>query len=326
MKRMVLLFLVAALCFSACASKTPAETLIFAMNTQMSLRLYGDDGTQSQALRELIASLDRRLSVTDENSELSALNRTGKSVDPDVRAILRAAKDLSLRTDGALDVTVYPLVRLWGFTTGDYRVPSEDEIAALLPFVGAEHITLTDTGAELAAGTAVDFGALAKGYAADLCRERLEAVGVPAFLSLGGNIQTVGDKPDGTPWRVGVQGENAADCIAVLNLTGSRAVVTSGDYQRYFEQAGVRYCHIIDPATGSPGQGELRSVTVVASSGLYADGLSTALFVLGPERGAALWRASDDFEALWVDKNGAVTITEGLEPLISDCEYTVVRR
>ena len=103
-------------------------------------------------------------------------------------------------------------------------------------------------------------------------------------------------------------------------------MVTSGDYQRYFEQAGVRYCHIIDPATGSPGQGELRSVTVVASSGLYADGLSTALFVLGPERGAALWRASDDFEALWVDKNGAVTITEGLEPLISDCEYTVVRR
>lgn len=326
MKRLVVL-LTSLLLFSACASAAPGETLIYAMNTQMSLRLYGDDGAEAQKLRALIASLDKKLSVTDEHSETSALNRSGESADADVLALLHTAKDLSARTQGALDVTVYPLVRLWGFTTQDYRVPTKDEIAALLPNVGAEHITLTDGAVRLEAGTAVDFGALAKGYAADLCRAELETAGVSGILSLGGNIQTVGSKPDGTPWSVGIQSpENAADYLVKLSLEGSRAVVTSGDYQRYFEQGGRRYCHILDPGTGCPVQGTLRSVTVVAQSGLLADGLSTALYVLGQERGAALWRQSDDFEAVWIDRGGRVSVTEGLEALVSGCEFEVVRR
>ena len=328
MKRLILLFLAAALLLSGCASKAPTETLIFAMDTQMSLRLYGDaDGAQAQALRELIASLDKKLSVTNESSETSALNRSGASTDADVLALLAAAKALSARTNGALDVTVYPLVRLWGFTTGDYRVPTADEIAETRSRVGAERITLSDHGAELAEGTMTDFGALAKGYTAELCRAALEQDGVSGILSLGGNIQTVGSKPDGTPWSVGIQNpEDASGYLAVLSLRGSRAVVTSGDYQRYFTQDGVRYCHVLDPATGCPVQGTLRSVTVVADSGLLADGLSTALFVLGPERGAELWRQSDDFEALWIDRSGAVTVTEGLESLVSGCEFEVLRR
>ena len=328
MKRLALLFLVAALFLSGCVSKTPTEATIFAMNTQMSLRLYGDrDGAQMRTLRELIASLDKKLSVTDERSETSALNRTGESADPDVLALLKTAKELNRRTDGALDVTVYPLVRLWGFTTEDYRVPTPEEIAALLPLVGADRIALTDGTARLEVGTEADFGALAKGYAADLCRSSMEQAGLSGILSLGGNLQTVGSKPDGTPWTVGVQDPDDPAAIRVkLTLTGSRAVVTSGDYQRYFTQGDTRYCHILDPKTGSPVQGTLRSVTVVAQSGLLADGLSTALFVLGLERGEALWRESDDFEAIWIDRDGTITVTEGLAPLASDCAFEVIRR
>lgn len=328
MKRLTALLLAVLLCFSGCASPAPTEALIFAMNTQMSLRLYGDrDGAQMRTLRELIAALDKKLSVTDERSETSALNRTGESADPDVLALLKTAKELNRRTDGALDVTVYPLVRLWGFTTEDYRVPTPEEIAALLPLVGADRIALTDGAARLEAGIEADFGALAKGYAADLCRASMEQAGLSGILSLGGNLQTVGSKPDGTPWTVGVQDPDDPAAIRVkLTLTGSRAVVTSGDYQRYFTQGDTRYCHILDPKTGSPVQGTLRSVTVVAQSGLLADGLSTALFVLGFERGEALWRESDDFEAIWIDRDGTITVTEGLAPLVSDCAFEVIRR
>ena len=328
MKRLLALLLAVLLCFSGCAAPAPTEAMIFAMNTQMSLRLYGDrDGAQMRTLRELIASLDKKLSVTDERSETSGLNRTGESADPDVLALLKTAKELNRRTDGALDVTVYPLVRLWGFTTEDYRVPTTEEIAALLPLVGADRIALTDGAARLEAGTEADFGALAKGYAADLCRSSMEQAGLSGILSLGGNLQTVGSKPDGTPWTVGVQDPDDPAAIRVkLTLTGSRAVVTSGDYQRYFTQGDTRYCHILDPKTGSPVQGTLRSVTVVAQSGLLADGLSTALFVLGLERGEALWRESDDFEAIWIDRDGTITVTEGLAPLVSDCAFEVIRR
>ena len=120
--------------------------------------------------------------------------------------------------------------------------------------------------------------------------------------------------------------DDPAAYVVTLSVEGTRAVVTSGDYQRYFEYDGTRYCHIFDPATGCPVQGELRSVTVVAESGLLADGLSTALFVMGYDKGEALWRESDDFECIWLFSDGSVRLTQGLEQAASGCAFTVVRR
>ena len=331
MKRICSLLLALAILLSLCACKKlpeSSESILYAMDTQMDFRLYGDDdGAAAQSLGDLIAGLELELSATDNRSDLSMLNRLGSSTNADILALLRAAQTLSARTDGALDPTIYPLVKLWGFTADAYRIPREEELESTLKLVGLGHVHLYDDHVELDDDTMLDFGALAKGYAADLCRAELEKRQLTGILSLGGNIQTVGEKPDKTPWTIGVQDpDDPAAYVVTLAVEGTRAVVTSGDYQRYFEYDGTRYCHIFDPATGCPVQGELRSVTVVAESGLLADGLSTALFVMGYDKGAALWRESDDFECIWLFSDGRVRLTQGLEQAASGCAFTVVRR
>ena len=308
-------------------SRAASDRVVFAMDTQMSLRLYGDDGTGMKALEELLQLLDGELSATAEGSDLSVLNRDGSSDNAHIRALTEGAIALSERTGGALDVSLRPASLLWGFTTDQYRVPEPAEIEALRERVGMDGISLTETGVSLREGLSLDFGALAKGCAADFCRERMEEAGLCGILDLGGNIQTVGDKPDGSEWNVGIQDpDDPGAFLVVLRFSGSKAVVTSGDYQRYFEQDGVRYCHILDPETLSPVRGSLRSVTVVAKQGLLADGLATALFVLGREKAADLWRNSDDFEAIFLESDGTVWITAGLEGMVSGTACQVISR
>ena len=297
----LLALLLLTLLFSACdllpdAGAKPremSESSIWAMDTQMDLRLYGDsDGKTMAALIARLNELDRSLSATDPDSELSALNSSGRSEEPRILRLTAEALAVSEQTGGALDVTLLPVSRAWGFTTDNKSVPEAAVLEALRERVGMDKIELQEgVCVNLPAGTELDFGALAKGYAADLCRARMEEDGLSGILSLGGNIQTVGSKPDGSPWVVGVQDPNDAGRYALtLRLSGAKAAVSSGDYQRYFERDGVRYCHILDPKTLAPVRGSLRAVTVVADSGLRADALSTALFVLGREAGEALWR------------------------------------
>ena len=306
----------------------PTDTLVAAMDTEMNLRLYGDtDGSAAKALSAEILRLNGVLSAAKEDSALSALNRFLTSEDKDLVFLLAEADRLNDRTGGALDVTLLPLSRLWGFFGTAYYVPSEEELTETRKRTGADRYTVQDGRITLKLDTELDFGALAKGYAADQCRAYLEQLEMPALLSLGGNIQTVGTKPDGSDWLIGIQDpERQEECVLTLAVKGTKAVVTSGDYQRYFDYEGTRYCHILDPATGSPVQNTLRSVTVVADSGTLADGLSTALFVMGREAAAEHWRQSDDFEAVFVDKDGNIFLTAGLVGAVSGCTYTVIER
>ena len=236
----------------------------------------------------------------------------------DTAALLDRALQLCRRTDGALDVTIYPVVRAWGFTTGGSRVPDRAELDGLLERVDYARVSLSGSTLTLPEGMELDLGAVAKGYTGDVLMDLLEEAGVTsAIVELGGNVQALGSKPDGSPWRVAVQAPEGG-YAAALEIV-DKAVVTSGGYQRFFEQDGEIYWHIIDPAAGQPARSGLASVTIVAEEGTLCDGLSTALFVMGADRAAEFWRETGDFDFVLLDEEGGVTITEGLEDSFSLC-------
>ena len=299
-------------------TEQPAERTFFAMDTVMTLRLYGGgDEALLDAAEDRVRELEALWSVTDENSEIYALDRNGfAALSGDTAGLLAGALDLCERTGGALDITIYPVVRAWGFTTGEYAVPDADTIADLLTRVDYTKVVLDEAAgtASLPEGVEVDLGSVAKGYTGDVLAGLLKVYGVEsALLDLGGNIQTVGAKPDGTPWRIGIRDpEDETAYIGVVSVS-DKAVVTSGGYERYFERDGVRYWHILDPETGAPARSGLASVTVIGDSGLTCDALSTALFVMGLDSALEHWREYRDFEAVFVCGDGSVTVTAGLE-------------
>jgi thiamine biosynthesis lipoprotein len=285
------------------------------MDTVMELTVYG--GEEALAAAEArIRELEGELSVTDEDSEIYALNRTGSAaLGQDAAELLGKALALCGQTGGALDVSIYPVVRAWGFTTGEYGVPDTQTIQELLAHVDYTQVTLDeDSGqASLPAGMEIDLGSVAKGYTGDQVIALLRREGVTsALLNLGGNIQTLGNKPDGSPWRIGVQDPVGDGYVGILELT-DQAAITSGGYERYFEEDGQTYWHIIDPATGAPARSGLISVTIVGDSGMVCDGLSTALFVMGLDAAAQYWREVGGFETVLIDEDGQIFITEGLE-------------
>lgn len=303
------------LLLSSCA---PAEYTadFLAMDTVMSVTVYGKGGQDgAEEAEEQIKALEKRLSVTDRDSEIYAANHSGGeavTVSGDTAELLSLALELCEETGGALDVTVYPVVKAWGFTTGTYQVPEKSVLDRLVKWVDFTRIDLDGNTLAVPDGMELDLGAVAKGYAADRAAAVLEARGVTcAKLELGGNIQLVGTKPDGSPWRIAVRDPSGEGYMGVLETDGG-AVVTSGGYERYFEQDGITYWHIIDPATGRPAQNGLVSVTIAARSGALADALSTALFVMGREKAVSFWRARQDFDFILIGEDGAVTITPGL--------------
>ena len=299
---------------SAESSPEPVQGTFFAMDTMMDFTIYGESGLIDQS-ESLIASLESLVSVTDADSELYAINQTGSgTLTGKASSLMEQALEICRRTDGALDLSIYPIVRAWGFTTGSYQVPDEAEIQALLPLVDYRKIQYdAATGTvTLPEGMEIDLGSVAKGYAGQLAAQMLREHGVQsALLNLGGNVQTVGAKPDGSPWQIGIKDPQGEDAMMVLSVE-DQAVVTSGGYERYFEQDGQTYWHIMDPSTGHPADSGLISVTIVGDEGVVCDGLSTALFVMGLEKAADLWAQSGDFEAVFVTASGEVYITEGL--------------
>lgn len=330
MKKILVISLLIALILCGCAESAPLEREIFAMDTLMTIRVWGDENDVAAAVSE-INRLDAMLSVTNEDSDVYALNHhTEPRLRYDTCLLIDSAIEVSRRTGGAFDPTVYPLVELWGFTKDTQEVPSQDEIDDALAFVGADRAfdrwEYTLDWNALSNGARLDLGGIAKGYTAQKVVDLLQSRGVKtAFLSLGGNVQTLGSKPDGAQWVVGIANpDNPSQAIACLRFIGSMAIVTSGGYQRYFEENGVRYHHILDPKTGYPADSGLASVTVLAHDGALADGLSTALFVMGMDKATDLWRASDDFEAVFLTQDGTIFATAGAASLLTDCDFTVI--
>lgn len=325
MRRFSVLCIAVLLLFAGCSGGGPVRRELTAMDTFMTLTVYGQSPAAGAALLEEAAgeirSLEGLLSVTDPGSEIYQANHSGGeavSLSAPTRELLEDALALCGETGGALDVTVYPAVRAWGFTTGDYRVPEEAELSALTDRIDYTRVSLDGGRLTLPDGMELDLGAVAKGWTGDRLMSLFREAGVTsAIVELGGNVQALGTKPDGSPWRVAVQSPEGG-YAGVLEIA-DKAVVTSGGYQRYFERDGETYIHIIDPATGRPARTGLASVTVVSDSGLRGDGLSTALFVMGREKAEEFWRARPDFDFILLCEDGTAAITEGLEDCFSLC-------
>lgn len=316
----------------ACTKNQKIVSTFTAMDTVMTFTLYGSEALLKEA-QALTTGLEKKLSVTDANSEISFVNEHGGgALSSATTELVRSALELCAETGGALDITVCPVVRAWGFTTGEYRVPSDDELAELLENVDYSAVMVDTGGCTLKKGAMLDLGAVAKGYTSDKIAALLTAKGcTSAIVNLGGNVYALGHKPDGSDWTVAIQDPESEDYACVLPVS-DKAVVTSGGYQRFFEQDGTVYQHIIDPATGRPVENGLASVTIVCESGLTADAFSTALYVMGLEKAIEFWKEHDGFEAVFITDAGELIVTEGLEGAVSlrgrfeGKDLTVVKR
>lgn len=317
------------------------EATTFAMDTIMTFTIYDEDGEQLLIDAEQeVRRLERLFSVTMEDSEIARLNQnagvTSISISQDTAALLQAGKEISAWTGGCYDMTVSPIVKAWGFTEEEHRVPTQEELDTLLPLVDSGGVILSETEQTAyltKAGMAVDLGGIAKGYTSDAVTKLLRDSGVTsALIYLGGNISTLGTKPDGTLWKIAVENPlDATDYVGLMEVSDC-SVITSGGYQRYFEQDGKRYHHIIDPSNGYPAESGLLSVTIISENGTKADGLSTALFVMGLEDALEFWRQNEGFEAIFVTEDGRVVATEGIaqqftfEGRDNDFEYEIEER
>ena len=296
-----------------CHAPKDEQQHFFAMDTVMTLRLIDASPEDFKACQEKVKELEQKFSVTLPESEISALNRAGSAtLSADGAAVVEAGLTVSEQTEGAFCLSLYPAGRLWGFSGEEMRVPSAQELEAVRPLIGDEAITLSEKEITLPKGGAIDLGGIAKGYTADLLDLLLEERQVEHFfLSLGGNVQVGGGNPDGSPWRVGIADPDGGEAVGVLEIADG-AVVTSGGYQRNFEQDGTLYHHILDPETLAPAKSGLKSATAVGLSGTLADALSTAFFVMGEER-ALDYCARYDAECILITEDDRVVVSPGLK-------------
>lgn len=345
-------FILAALLFplSSCGLEPPLyETGFIAMDTYVSLTVYGENAeSAAKAAKEEILRIDTLMSAVNPDSEVSKINAMAGetvTVSDDTEKVIRAALKTAEKTDGALDITLRPVITEWGFTTGEYKIPDGETLNNLLKKVDYRSVRVGDNTVFLPFGEQIDLGAAAKGYAGDKAISVLKDYGVEsAIVSLGGNVQALGAKTDGKKWNIAVKNpfgggsENSVDGIGSVNsvsnicLLGIKdmAVVTSGNYERYFEgEDGKRYHHIIDPLDGYPADNGIVSATIIGKTGLECDALSTAVFVMGAEKAEKLWREKGGFEMLLVTDDKRIIITEGLSEVftnLSGMEVTEIRK
>ena len=323
MKKHFLTLLLAALLLSGCASDPEAgkssSIYLTSMDTVMQLTAYGRsrDAALAEAQAE-IQRLDALLSTGSAHSEVSQLNAQGSLVlSQDTGDLLQEALTLAQDTDGLFDITVYPVVKLWGFYDKTYHVPTEAELTSAMALVGYRQVgyNAETRTATLGQGQSIDLGGIGKGYTSQRVTDILKTAGIQsAMVSLGGNVQCLGTKPDGTPWSIGIRDpwNSQSGIYCAVSIT-DKAVITSGGYERFFQQDGKTYLHILDPRTGYPAASGLSSVSIVSSDGTLGDGLSTALYIMGLETASDYWRAhKEEFDAVLIGDDGTLYATEGL--------------
>ena len=288
MKRAVLCLLVLLLPILGCGTETVHSAAGIACDTVVTITAYAPQETVDGTLR-VCADYEAVLSKTVDGSDVWNLNHAdGKPVEvhPETAELLRLAIEIGEASDGAFDVTIAPVSALWDFSADEPVLPDPEALRSAAARVDYRSIVIDGNTVTLKNNAEIDLGGIAKGYIADRVAEYLREQGVTsACINMGGNVLTIGTKPDGSPWTIGVRDPNGTpeQSAEVLKL-GSAAVVTSGNYERFFVLDGVRYHHILDPKTGMPASNGPASVTIIGTRSDLCDALSTACFVLGEER------------------------------------------
>jgi len=253
-----------------------------------------------------IRRIENICSKFNEDSELSRLNKTGEArVSDDLFYLLKRSKDFWLASDGAFDITVAPLADIWGFTKRDYHLPADDQIKKALAAVGSNKILFLETNNVVkftVSGMKIDLGAIAPGYAVDCAVKKLKDAGITSCLiNCTGEIYCLGDRA-GRDWAVAIKAPSGSGIRQRLELK-DKAVATSGDYEQYFVKGKRHYSHLIDPRTGYPADSKISSVTVIAPDCLTADALSTAVFIMGREKGEELVKRFPGVEVVVIPRD-----------------------
>lgn len=298
----------------------------YALGTINSIKIY--DSSDEAALETVVArinDIERHMSAFLPDSDIAEINRSAGtgyvSIHEDTYRLLERGLSFSKLSQGAFDITIRPLVELWGIGKKLNYIPGEEEVKKTLKLVSYKDLLLDRRKfrAKLKIpGQAIDLGGIAKGYAADEAKRILKENNIKnALINLGGNVLTMGQRPDCEPWQIGIQNPIAptGNSLGRLTIT-DKTIVTSGSNERFFIKDGIRYHHLLDPRTGKPVQSSLLSVTVVTDCSTDADALTTALFVLGMEAGIPLlnkYRA----EAIFITDQLGIYLTEGLKDIFT---------
>jgi thiamine biosynthesis lipoprotein len=356
-KTIVILLLILMLALAGCQGKTtdpvttptepkppvessePVEKSEFILGTIVSLKLYGNT---SEALFvdsfEDLKSIERRMTINVENSAESEVIKINENagiapvkVSDDTFKVIQSGLKYSELSEGKFDLSIGVIVKLWNIGTDFAAIPPDSDIKARLPLVNYKLIELDEAEKTVflkEKGMVIDLGGIAKGFGADVVAKSLTANGVKsAIVNLGGNVLALGEKPDGSPWRIGVQSpfSERGEYLGIATVK-NKTIVTSGVYERYFEENGKRYHHIIDTANGYPVENNLVGVSIIADVSMDADALSTSVFSLGVEKGMALIESLDGIDAIFVLADKSLVMTDGAKSVfeLTDSNFKIV--
>lgn len=328
------------LCFSACDNKVEKQPLsktdIF-MGTACTVKIF--DNPEEKYIEEAfekIKEIEDKMSINKEDSELIQVNNSsGKNpvkVSDESYYVIKKGKEFSALSEGKFDITIGPLVKLWGIGTENARIPSNNEIEEKKSLIDYNNIELDEDNKKVylkKEGMVIDLGGIAKGYTADVIKDQLIKNGVnKAIINMGGNILTIGNKMNGEPWNIGIQDpfNPRGEYLGIISVT-DKSVVTSGIYERFLEYEGKRYHHILNPFTGYPWESDLAGISIISEKSIDGDALSTTVFSMGVEKGLEFIEQLENIEAIFVTKNNKVFLSSGISEnfKLSNEKYKIVK-
>lgn len=330
---------IALLCFSACINKEEKQPLsktdIF-MGTACTVKIF--DNPKEKYIEEAfdkIQEIENKMSINIENSELIQVNNSsGKNpvkVSDESYYVIKKGKEFSELSEGKFDITIGPLVKLWGIGTESAKIPLKNEIEEKISLIDYKDIELDEDNKEVyleKEGMIIDLGGIAKGYTADVIKDQLIKNGVnKAIINMGGNILVVGNKINGDPWNIGIQDPFTprGNYLGIISVT-DKSVVTSGIYERFLEQDGKRYHHILNPFTGYPWESNLAGISIISDKSIDGDALSTTVFSMGAEKGLEFVEELENIEAIFITKDKRVLVSSGIKEKfkLTNEEYEIV--